>query len=128
MKRILLLALICASCRREGPITTPEGRTRLFIQQLFVRINFYTETNKEVPPSLAALPPAGMNMTNDAWGRPIQYRINTNSTITLLSFGRDGKPGGQGEDADIAQTYRLKHRDGSLWVGSPGWVPEAELK
>lgn len=40
----------------------------------------------------------------DPWGRPYVYispgHINPDS-YDLLSYGRDGKPGGEGEDADI---------------------------
>jgi general secretion pathway protein G len=42
----------------------------------------------------------------DPWGRPYIYRSpgekNPNG-YDLLTYGRDGKPGGQGEDADIIQ-------------------------
>lgn len=40
----------------------------------------------------------------DPWGRPYAYRapgeVNPES-YDLVSLGRDGRPGGQGEDADI---------------------------
>jgi len=39
---------------------------------------------------------------NDPWGRPYVYRIpGQKGEFDLLSYGRDGKPGGAGEDADI---------------------------
>lgn len=42
-----------------------------------------------------ALPP-------DPWGHPFQYRApGTKSEFEILSLGRDGQPGGTGEDADI---------------------------
>ena len=38
----------------------------------------------------------------DPWGRPYVYRApGTKGEFELLSYGRDGKPGGAGEDADI---------------------------
>lgn len=36
----------------------------------------------------------------DAWGKPIQYRIEGDS-YSLFSFGRDGQPGGGGLNADL---------------------------
>jgi general secretion pathway protein G len=40
---------------------------------------------------------------NDPWGRPYVYRNpGQKGDIDLVSYGRDGKPGGTGEDADIA--------------------------
>ncbi len=38
----------------------------------------------------------------DPWGRPYQYKSpGEKSEYDLLSFGRDGQPGGTGEGADI---------------------------
>ena len=38
----------------------------------------------------------------DPWGRPYVYeQPGQNTEIDLASFGRDGRPGGSGEDADI---------------------------
>ena len=42
-----------------------------------------------------ALPP-------DPWGRPYQYKSpGEHGDFDLFSFGRDGQPGGSGDDADI---------------------------
>lgn len=39
---------------------------------------------------------------NDPWGRPYVYRVpGQKGEFDLFSYGRDGKPGGSGEDADI---------------------------
>ena len=39
---------------------------------------------------------------NDPWGKPYQYKIpGEHSEVDIFSFGRDGAPGGNGEDADI---------------------------
>ena len=38
----------------------------------------------------------------DAWGRPILYSVD-GAQFTLASFGRDGKPGGVGLDADLSR-------------------------
>ena len=38
----------------------------------------------------------------DPWGRPYVYRRpGRNGDFDLVSYGRDGKPGGTGEDADV---------------------------
>ena len=38
----------------------------------------------------------------DPWGKPYVYRTpGTKSDYDLLSYGRDGAPGGSGENADI---------------------------
>lgn len=39
---------------------------------------------------------------HDPWDRPYVYRTpGRNGEFELFSYGRDGKPGGAGEDADI---------------------------
>ena len=39
---------------------------------------------------------------NDPWGRPYVYaQPGAHSDFDLLSYGKDGRPGGTGEDADI---------------------------
>jgi general secretion pathway protein G len=38
----------------------------------------------------------------DPWGRPYVYRApGQNREFDLISYGRDGRPGGSGDDADI---------------------------
>ncbi len=38
----------------------------------------------------------------DPWGRPYQYlNPGIHASVDVLSFGADGKPGGEGADADI---------------------------
>jgi general secretion pathway protein G len=41
-----------------------------------------------------ALPP-------DPWGRPYVYRPADNGSVVIISYGKDGQPGGSGENADI---------------------------
>jgi general secretion pathway protein G len=45
--------------------------------------------------------------TNDPWGRPIIYEPfdQTRGYGRVLSYGRDGKPGGEGPDADIERRF-----------------------
>lgn len=43
------------------------------------------------------------NIPMDPWGHPYQYRSpGATSEIELLSYGKDGQPGGAGENADIS--------------------------
>ena len=52
---------------------------------------------------LAAVQPyLKKNLPNDPWGRPYVYRVpGQRGEFDVFSLGRDGKPGGAGEDADI---------------------------
>ncbi len=41
-------------------------------------------------------------LPDDPWGRPYQYKYpGTQGDFDLFSFGKDGQPGGSGEDVDI---------------------------
>jgi len=53
---------------------------------------------------LAAIQPyLKKTLPNDPWGRPYQYRPGTGGDdFQVISYGRDGKAGGNGEDADIS--------------------------
>lgn len=37
----------------------------------------------------------------DAWGRPFIYKIDADYGFRIISYGGDGAPGGEGENADI---------------------------
>jgi general secretion pathway protein G len=52
---------------------------------------------------LAAIRPyLKKELPNDPWGRPYVYRIpGEKGDFQLFSFGKDGKAGGNGEDADL---------------------------
>ena len=57
-----------------------------------------------VPPLPATFPDGGYlsSMPQDPWGRPYVYKSN-GATYAITSLGRDGKPGGEGVDADIVK-------------------------
>jgi general secretion pathway protein G len=57
-------------------------------------------------PSSGAIPPNWRvyveKLPNDPWGRPYQYaNPGVKGEIDVLSYGADGKAGGEGVDADI---------------------------
>ena len=130
MNRAFLMFLALAFFSGCTDKITPVEMTRTAMTETLVRINIYAETNKAIAPSLDVLAKRDgyVNRTTDGWNRPLQYRVAQDGIITLTSLGADGKPGGDGEDADISVSYRSKRPDGSLWVGSPMWLVEAEVK
>ena len=41
-------------------------------------------------------------LPNDPWGNPYVYKApGEHGDVDIVSYGRDGRPGGEGEDADI---------------------------
>lgn len=59
------------------------------------------------PPVPSDYPPAGYlespNLPNDPWGQPYVYLVPGpgNLPYDIVSYGGDGEPGGEGEDADL---------------------------
>ena len=79
---------------------------RAQIDALEKAVDQYRLDNRRYPTSeegLAAVQPyLKKAVPNDPWGRAYVYQIpGDRAEYTVLSYGRDGKPGGTGEDADI---------------------------
>jgi hypothetical protein len=53
------------------------------------------------------------NRTTDGWNRSLRYVIDPNGTFVLSSLGRDGKPGGSGDDADVSARFRIVNGEAS---------------
>jgi hypothetical protein len=91
-------------------VIPPRALTITAMGETSVRIRLHWHREKSLPADLSALPLRGgyANRTTDAWKRPLLYSIESSDTFTLRSLGRDGKPGGSEDDADIAHTYRIE--------------------
>jgi hypothetical protein len=94
------------------------------------RILLYAHQNNRLPLSLAEIPamPGYDNSIKDAWGWPLRYQINDNGTITLISLGRDGMPGGVGEDADVVLSFPTHDVHGGWSDPLVGWIEENFVK
>jgi len=107
------------------PATTA-GMTRGYMLRTLFRIKDYAKQHRALPQSLDLIPnkEGRWDRITDGWGRRLLYRTNSDGTITLTSLGADGRPGGEGEDADLVVTCRVYRPDGSLWIGAPDWDNE----
>jgi len=78
---------------------------RAQIDSLEKALDQYRLENRRYPTAeegLAAIGPyLRKAVPNDPWGRPYVYRAGAKGDFELFSYGRDGKAGGTGEDADI---------------------------
>jgi len=55
----------------------------------------------------------------DGWGNPIIVSID-NSTISLKSYGEDGKPGGIEQDEDMEHRFSIRRTEKSKGVKPRG--------
>lgn len=84
------------------------------MQTMKRRILRYVSARQALPTSLDQLPRIeGLsNDVTDGWGRPIFWRTEGDE-VSLISYGRDGAPGGVGEDEDMIGRFSTKRSDGS---------------
>lgn len=85
---------------------------RAQIDALEKGLDQYRLENRRYPTSEEGLAAIGPFMKkavpNDPWGRPYVYRApGQKGDFELFSLGRDGRPGGAGEDADIGVTQEV---------------------
>ncbi len=53
----------------------------------------------------------------DPWEKPYVYKMpGEKGDFDLLSFGKDGQPGGSGEAADIANAVVFLASDQAAWI------------
>jgi len=94
----------------------PRSETITAMGETMARIVIYMEQHADYPKDLSVLPVRRgyANQITDAWGRQLSYSVDERGVITFSSLGRDGKPGGDGLDADIVHCYPTRNEDGSL--------------
>lgn len=85
----------------------PKSYTKGTMQMLVWRIHKYYETTGELPLNLSKIPERKGydNSLKDGWGKSILYRINPDNSVTLVSYGKNKKVGGVGDNADIEISF-----------------------
>ncbi len=85
-----------------------------------VRILEYGRVHGKLPPDLSVLPrlplkPEADHYFEDGWRRRLVYEVDSSGIVALKSLGRDGLPGGTGEDAGIVFRFPSHGADGN-WI------------
>ena len=85
---------------------SPSDLTKTTMLVIEARIQKYITQKGSLPDSLSDLPfiENKHNKITDGWGREIIYSVK-NGQIKLISYGKDGKPGGKGRNADIIHSF-----------------------
>ena len=115
----ILAALIVPNIM-DRPDMARVTKTKQDLRALQIALNLYRLDNYRYPttdqglealvekPAIEPIPPAYRQggyldrMPKDAWGRPYRYLSpGLNDEVEISSLGADGKPGGEGVNADI---------------------------
>ena len=116
---VSVLALLIAILYVLVDIVPPVSMTVTVMEVTKEQILKYAKDMNVLPSGLSQLPlkKDKTNSLNDGWGRSIRYEVDSNGIISLTSLGKDGRPGGEGNAADIICSFPAKQADGS-------WSPE----
>jgi len=109
---LILAGLLITACGvvaiRYVDVIPPDAMTHAAITGTKDRLGIYLQREHKLADRLDVLPPRQgyLNRTTDGWGRPLSY-VATDDGFSLGSLGKDGVPGGSGDDADVIATYRI---------------------
>ena len=90
------------------------------------RILRYAHQNNRLPDNLDILPeiPGYSNRIKDGWGNKLIYNINSDNTVTLISYGRDGIKRGDGDNKDMAGIFPIKKKNGEWEDDLCNWIKD----
>ena len=114
MKKIIFLAVIgTAAAVLYGcvEVVPPRSLTAVRMHMLKRKVLRYARQHGELPASVQVLPEMHGydNSALDAWKRPIIFETSPSGSVTFRSLGRDGKIGGEGDDADIIRSFPARN-------------------
>lgn len=91
----------------------PQSMTGNSMHMMKRRILRFAAHHNTLPTSIDQFPhfEGYHNGVKDGWGKPILWKVDGN-TVVLTSYGRDGVPGGSGEDADMVGVFLTKTANG----------------
>ncbi|MCD4737474.1 MAG: type II secretion system protein GspG [Bacteroidales bacterium] len=106
---IVLFALVLLFVDKISPYDLTITR----INGVTFRIKNYVTDNGHLPDNLYILPKRERydNSIKDGWDKEIIYNVTKNGVVTLKSFGKDKKPGGEGDNSDIIMSFNVKNSD-----------------
>jgi hypothetical protein len=114
----------------QSLVTRPRRTEKTWTTMFFIhrRILIYAAQHGHPPQTLEDLPtlPGYSNELVDAWNRKIKYEIVGGNIVELSSLGKDGLPGGTGEDHDIVRRFTLRDKDGHWNDPLSDWLPPDE--
>ena len=83
--------------------------TKLQMNSLKESIQKFKEANGRLPKELGEISHLLQNRgVKDGWDGQIYYIIQDDGNAILVSYGKDGKKGGEGDNADYIESFSFK--------------------
>jgi len=108
---------------------SPAEATYSAISETAYRIHLFAKKHHTLPSSLRDLPERSgyLNRTLDHWNQPLLYRVSDDGTVKVGSYGKDGAPGGTGENKDMFEIFRYRDATGRFLAADDLWIVESVL-
>jgi hypothetical protein len=94
-------------CRDFEFATSPQFFSWKYLKRVCDSVEHYRKKTGKLPADLTELDiikdeevPIRKGQPADTWGNPFGYQVNGENYV-VISYGRDGQPGGEGYDADL---------------------------
>jgi Type II secretion system (T2SS), protein G len=93
-------------------IIPPRDMTVSTLDVTYYRIEAFWNRHGRVPANVGELLDENRDCSmKDGWGRELQWLSEGTTKVTVRSLGRDGKPGGTDEDADLEVVFLGRQKD-----------------
>jgi hypothetical protein len=104
----------------------PRAKTTSAMQVAKQRILRYAKSHGMLPGNLEETEPIEGKIPGllDGWGEALIYEIGPAGKVTLRSYGKDQKPGGEGAAADLIGTFQARQPNGEWAQESGEWTAE----
>lgn len=111
MSGVFLLAASCQNWRIVDTIP-PQNMTESALVFTYHRIQTFWNQHGRVPPKPAEMPDMEDRdcSMKDGWGHELNWDSDGISRVRVWSLGRDEKPGGTGDDADMEVVFVGKQK------------------
>ncbi|TWT77451.1 Bacterial type II secretion system protein G [Posidoniimonas polymericola] len=118
------VALACGCSVILPYVTTtipPTEATRGEMHNICHALDAYYAKHSSLPEALSTLPPVENRIfrIEDSWDRPFEYKVEAGNYAQITSLGKDGLPGGSGEDSDLVVRYLPGVSGRFDWIKAP---------
>jgi len=104
---VLAILIVMHRCLLDSITLSKQDLTHTSISLIRTAVKNYVSESGRIPQKLEEIEEFLLkDGTNDAWGRRINFKVEQN-IISIESLGRDGVPGGLGDDRDILTTIEF---------------------